>query len=109
MTSDEILRIAGNPDAIDAGGDAPDHYRVNLLGLCANNHNENMAYIYFVERWVNEIARRDPLHDRYVILYFSGESKFTRMFSNIADIPPVFPRSVASWQQLMWGESVKKR
>lgn len=109
MTSDEILRIAGNPDAIDAGGDAPDHYRVNLLGLCANNHNENMAYIYFVERWVNEIARRDPLHDRYVILYFSGESKFTRMFSNIADIPPVFPRSVASWQQLMWGESVKKQ
>ena len=103
MTSDEVLRIAGNPDAIDTGSDAPDHYRVNLLGLCSDNNNEHMAYIYFVERWANEIARRDPLHDRYVILYFSGARKFTRMFSNIADIPPIFPRSVASWQQLMCG------
>ncbi len=82
-------------------------YRVNLLGLCSGNHNENLAYIYFVERWREEIARRDPLHDQYVILYFSGEGKFTRMFSNIADIPPVFPRSSASWQQLMRGEGIK--
>jgi hypothetical protein len=78
-----------------------------LLGFCSGNHNENLAYIYFVERWREEIARRDPLHDQYVILYFSGEGKFTRMFSNIADIPPVFPRSSASWQQLMWGEGIK--
>jgi SanA protein len=107
MGSDEILKIAGRPDAIDAGGDSPEHYRVNLLGFCSGNHNENLAYIYFVERWREEIARRDPLHDQYVILYFSGEGKFTRMFSNIADIPPVFPRSSASWQQLMWGEGIK--
>jgi SanA protein len=109
MTSDEILSIEGKPDAIDSGGDAPDHYRANLLGLCSNNHNENLAYIYFVERWTHEIARRDPLHDRYVILYFTGEGKFTRMFSNVADIPPVFPRTAASWLHLMWGESIKKQ
>ena len=109
MTSDEIPSVAGKPDVIDAGGEAPDHYRVNLLGLCSNNHNENLAYIYFVERWTDEVARRDPLRDRYVILFFSAEGKFTRMFSNVADIPPVFPRTAASWQQLAWGENIKKQ
>ena len=107
MSSDEILKIAGKPDAIDAGVGSPEHYRVNLLGLCSDNHNETLAYIYFVERWSEEIARRDPLHDQYVVLYFSGEGKFTRMFSNVVDIPPIFPRSTASWQQLMWGEGIK--
>lgn len=109
MTSDEILSVAGKPDAIDAGGDASEHYHLNLLGLCSNNHNETLAYIYFVERWTDEAARRDPLHDRYVILFFSAEGKLTRMFSNVRDIPPVFPRTAASWQQLMWGESIKKQ
>jgi hypothetical protein len=66
-----------------------------------------LAYIYFVERWGEEIALRDPLHDQYVILYFSGEGKFTRMFSNVADISPIFPQSTASWQRLMWGEGSK--
>ena len=109
MTSDEVIRIAGRPDAIDAESDTPDHYRVNLLGFCSNNHNENLAYIYYVERWTGEIGRRDPLHDRYVILYFSGEDRFTRMFSNIADIPPIFPPSTASWLRLMWGERSTQR
>jgi len=78
-----------------------------LLGFCSNNHNEHLAYIYFVERWTDEVPRRDPLHDRYLILYFSAAGKFTRMFSNVADIPPVFPQSASSWLQLMWGESIK--
>lgn len=110
MTSAEILRIAGRPDAIDAHGDRIYETPVsvsqdaNLLGFCSINHNENLAYIYFMERWTDEIGRRDPLHDRYVILFFSAEGKFMRMFSNIADIPPIFPRTEASWQRLMWGE-----
>ena len=44
-----------------------------------------------MERWADEIVRRDPLRDRYVILYFSGEGKFVRMFSNVPNIPPIFP------------------
>jgi len=88
MSSDEILKIAGKPDAIDAGVGSPEHYRVNLLGLCSGNHNESLAYIYFVERWREEIARRDPLHDQYVILYFSGGGKFTRMFPTLRTFPP---------------------
>ena len=107
MSPSEVLSIAGKPDAIDEDGDAPEHFRVNLLGFCSNNHNEHLAYIYFVERWTDEVPRRDPLHDRYLILYFSAAGKFTRMFSNVADIPPVFPQSASSWLQLMWGESIK--
>jgi hypothetical protein len=31
-------------------------------------------------------VRREPLHDRYVILFFSVEGKLKRMFSNVRDI-----------------------
>jgi hypothetical protein len=104
----EVLKIEGEPDAIDSGGDAPNHYDVNLLGFCANDHNENLAYIYFTERRADKIARRDPQRDRYVILFFSAEGKFTRMFSNAADIPAIFPPTEALWQRLMWGSPSRK-
>lgn len=103
MSTAEVLQIAGKPDAVDPGGSDPDHWHTNLLGVCANNHNENLAYIYLTERWTDEIARRDPLRDRYVILFFSAEGKFTRMFSNIVEIPPAFPRNQVTWETLMWG------
>jgi hypothetical protein len=52
---------------------------------------------------------RDPLRDQYVILFFFAEGKFTGMFSNIADISPILPRSKASCQRLMWGEPKLKK
>lgn len=107
MTSAETLHIAGEPDAVDTEHSA-DHFRLNLLGFSSRDHDEDLAYIYFVERWTEEIGRRDPLQDRYVVLYFSGEGKFMRMFSNIAEIPPIFPKTQASWEQLMWQENVQK-
>jgi hypothetical protein len=109
MSPAEVLRIEGTPDAIDPGGDGPDHYGINLLGFCANDHNENLAYIYFTERWTNDVARRDPMRDRYVILLFSAEGKFTRMFSNVAEIPPIFPATRAVWERLEWGEPAKNK
>jgi hypothetical protein len=102
MSPAEVLKIRGRPDAIDRGADNdPDHWHAGLLGYCANNHNENLAYIYFSERWADEIARRDPLRDRYVIVFFSAEGKLTRMFSNVADISPIFPRTYAGWLRLV--------
>ncbi len=110
MSPAEVLRLKGKPDAIDSGNDDdPNRWHISLLGLCANDHNENLAYIYFTERWADEIARRDPLRDRYVIVFFSAEGKLTRMFSNVAAIPPIFPSTEATWQRLMWGEPVKKK
>ncbi len=72
MKPEQVLKIAGNPDAIDRQADNPDHWHTALLGFCANDHNENLAYIYFVERWADEIAKRDPLRDRYLIVFFLG-------------------------------------
>lgn len=72
MSPAEVLKITGKPDAIDLGGDRPDHFRVNLLGFCANGHNENLAYI----------ARRDPLRDRYVIVFFSADIHFTERWTD---------------------------
>lgn len=109
MSSADVMKIEGKPDAIDRGSDAPDHYRINLLGFCASDHNENLAYIYFTERWADEISRRDPLRDHYIIVFFSAEEKLTRVFSNVAEIPAILPPTAAVWQRLMWGASVKER
>jgi len=81
---------------------------MNLIGACAGDHNENLAYIHFTERWAEHIGWRDPLRDRYVMLSFSAEGKFTRMFSNVADILPIFPSNQAAWMRLMRGEQFKK-
>ena len=108
-SADVIIRMTGKPDAIDPGASDPDHWHINLLGFCANDHNENMAYIYFIERWADEIASRDPLRDRYVIVFFSAEGKLTRLFSNVEAITPIFPPTPAVWQGLMWGTTAKKK
>ncbi len=110
MSPEDVLKIAGKPDAedprnwrgVDSLSDSCGHN--NLLGYCAVNHNEQLAFIYFTERWTDNVARRDPLRDHYVILLFSGRDKFTRMFSNIAEIPPIFPHSEKAWFKLMWGD-----
>jgi hypothetical protein len=108
MSSAQALATAGKPDAVDSGGPATSH-PTGLLGPCAGDHNENLAYIYFTERSTDEVARRDPLHDRYVILFFSAEGKLTRMFSNVAEVPPIYPPSEAAWMRLMWGEPSSKK
>jgi hypothetical protein len=115
MSPEQVLKIAGKPDAMEPRGGKPGEtlpsgqQDTGLLGMCAIDHHENLAYIYFTERWNGEVGRRDPLRDRYVILFFSAEGKFTRMFSNIADIPPIFPSTEAAWERMMWGERIKKQ
>jgi len=113
MSTEQVLSIAGKPDAIDTSERSQStssvSQHIGLLGFCAADRGENLAYIFFTERWTGDILRRDPLRDRYVILFFSTEGKFTRMFSNIADIPPIFPRSEKTWQRLMWGEPKPKK
>jgi hypothetical protein len=113
MSSAQVISLVGRPDAEQhAGAEQPSDHAgggLRLLGICSSNRGERLAYIYFVERWANDIARRDPLRDRYLILYFNPEDKLTRMFSNVAEIPPVFPRSEAQWQQLIWGEPHREK
>jgi hypothetical protein len=114
MSSAQVLNIAGKPYAVDQHNDRgeplpPGSTPIGLLGLCAGDRNENLAYIYFAERWTDAVSRRDPLRDRYVIVFFSAEGKLTRMFSNVAEISPTFPPTMAAWDRVMWGEPVKKK
>jgi hypothetical protein len=109
MSSREVQRIAGTPVAVqqqDAMGETnqeTDH-PLYLMGFGSLNHNERSAYIYFVERWSQDIGHRDPLLDRYIIVYFNESGHFTRLFSNVAEISPIFPKNARSWERLMWGE-----
>jgi hypothetical protein len=108
VTAAEVLKIAGKPDAIDPGYSNPEHERTSLLTFTSDNRNEDLAYIYFVRRWTEELSHRDPLRDRYVIVYFSKEGKkMTRMFSNVAEVPPIFPHTEALWMQLICGPACK--
>jgi hypothetical protein len=116
MSPVQVLGIVGKPDAIDKRGERGDEpisvasaQLIGLLGSYAGDRNENLAYIYFTERWTDVVARRDPLRDRYVIVFFSAEGEFTRMFSNVADISPIFPSTMSAWHRLMWGETVNKK
>ncbi len=104
MSSQQVRRIAGEPVAVEQGDTYGDPNSLHLLGICSGDRNEHSAYIYFVERWSKEIGRRDPLRDRYVILYFNADGRFTRMFSNVAQITPIYPTGQRSWQRLMWGK-----
>lgn len=110
MTMAQVLEAAGKPDDVDSSDESDRKSEgSNLLGIGAPDRNENSAYIYFVERWTKEIGRRDPLRDRYIILFFSATGVMTRMFSNVAEIPPLFPRSQSAWYQVMWGATRQKK
>jgi hypothetical protein len=110
MSPDEVLKIAGQPDAIDPGEKQLEkHFQASLLGFSALDHNENLAYIYFTQRWTSSVARRNLLCDRYVIVFFSAQGQLTRMFSNVPEILPVFPSNAALWQRLMWGDAVDQK
>lgn len=108
MSTMQVINLVGRPDAEEHTGaeqpSDPAGEDLHLLGVGSSNRNEQMAYIYFIERWTTDIARRDPLRDRYLILFFTPHGRLTRMFSNIAEIPAIFPGPEASWEHLMWDE-----
>jgi hypothetical protein len=72
------------------------------FNLGMHMRKEASAAFYFVERWSEPRAARDFLCDRYVILFFSDQGKFIRMFSNVEEIPPIFPASKDVWFRLAW-------
>ncbi len=62
MTVAQVLKVLGEPD----GKDSYETYRgtedTHLLGIGSADRNENLAYIYFVERWTKDIKGRGLLH-----------------------------------------------
>ena len=111
MSPTQAQSIVGKPDAVDRDDDNGEKLLAGrspgLLGFCAHDHNENLAYIYFIERWTKDVLRREPLRDRYVIVYFSARGKLTRLFSNVVEISPVFLTDLEAWERLAWGKTPK--
>jgi hypothetical protein len=97
---DESLarRILGAPDAVAD----PEH----LDGIMDLNRFEKSAEFYFVENHTGkggkfDFRRRDPLRDRYVIVFYSGNGKFARAFSNVRELPPLYPQSEKRWSAMI--------
>jgi hypothetical protein len=74
---------------VELGGDGPNHYDTNLLDFCANDHNENLAYIYFTER------RADKMHGgtRCATAMSSCSSRPKASSRGCSRTQRIFPRS----------------
>jgi len=97
---DESLarQILGAPDAVAD----PEH----LDGIMDLNRFEKSAEFYLVENRTGKdgkfaFRRRDPLRDRYVIVFYSGNGKFVRAFSNVPELPPIYPPSEKRWSAMI--------
>jgi hypothetical protein len=83
-----------------------------MVGMFDLTDYEKTAAFYFVETHTVpgktfDIQRRNPLRDRYVIVIFGGNGKFIRAFSNVSELPPIFPASDKLWIS-MFEESLTK-
>jgi hypothetical protein len=108
MNDKQVLGILGKPDAEDNKPTVMgDPSGPGLLTIGSRDRNEDVAWIYFFERWTDKVGLRDTLRDRYVILYFA-ENRFVNAFSNVEEIAPIFPRTKSEWERAMWGPPVKK-
>ena len=92
-------QVLGPPD----GEANPEH----MEGVSEYNRFEKSAALYVVEnhpRKNNEkfdFVHRDSLRDRYVIVFYSGNGKFARAFSNVLELPPIYPKSEKRWSAMI--------
>lgn len=88
----------GAPDAVAD----PEH----LDGVVDFNRFEKSAEFYCVENRTGkdgefDFRRRDSLRDRYVIVFYSGNGKFVRAFSNVPELPPIYPKNEMFWSAMI--------
>src|SRR5215510_3465446 len=77
------------------------------------NRHEKSALVYLVEAssdvaQSHRFRQRDFLRDRYVIVFFTEQGKFVRVFSNAPQVPPIFPANYRLWMRLMYGDDAVK-
>ena len=68
--------------------------------------HEKSAAFYLVETQGSaagklDFRKRDSLRDRYVIVFFSGDSKLLRAFSNVPELPPIYPKNEKRWEAMI--------
>lgn len=83
-------------------------------GVADLNRYEKAAAFYFVQGKASsngkpDFRRRNFFHDRYVIVFFSENGKFVRAFSNVPELPPVFPRSEKLWTGMIYASMAARK
>lgn len=96
-------QLLGSPDAI------ADTEREEVPDL---NRFEKSAEFYVVENRTGkngkfDFMRRDSLRDRYVIVFYGENGKFIRAFSNVLELPPIFPKSEKFWSSMIVASMTK--
>jgi hypothetical protein len=86
----------------------PEH----MDGVADLNRFEKSAEFYVVENHSGKdgkfyCRRRDSLRDRYVIVFYGENGKFIRAFSNVPELPPVFPKSEKFWYSMIVASMTK--
>lgn len=75
-------------------------------GVMDYRSHEKSAAFYFVETQGSatlkpDFRQRDSLRDRYVIVFFSFDGKLVRAFSNVPELPPIYPKSEELWDAMI--------
>jgi hypothetical protein len=86
----------------------PEH----MDGVADLNRFEKSAEFYVVENRSGkngkfDCRRRDSLRDRYVIVFYGKNGKFIRAFSNVPELPPIFPKSEKFWDSMIVASMTK--
>jgi hypothetical protein len=104
MDEKQVRQLLGPPDA--------EADLRNMMGMIDLTDYEKTAAFYLVETHAAagetfDIARRNPLRDRYAVVFFGGNDKFIRTFSNVSELPYTFSASDRLWRS-MFEESLTK-
>lgn len=83
-----------------------------MVGFMDYRSHEKSAAFYFVETPDNptrklDFRERDPLRDRYVIVFFSFDGKLVRAFSNVPELPPLYPKTEKQWEAMVEASMAK--
>jgi hypothetical protein len=97
MDEKQVRQLLGPPDA--------EADLRKMMGMIDLTDYEKTAAFYLVETHTApgekfDIARRNPLRDRYVVVFFGGNDKFIRAFSNVSELPYIFPASNKLWTSM---------
>jgi len=86
----------------------PEH----MDGVADLNRFEKSAEFYVVENRSGkdgkfDCRRRNSLRDRYAIVFYGENGKFIRAFSNVPELPPIFPKSEKFWYSMIVASMTK--
>ena len=74
------------------------------------NRREKSAVAYLVQAQSDlsrehAFQKRRCLQDRYLIVFFTEQGKLARVFSNVDQLPPIYPQNRKLWLTLMYGKN----